>query len=381
MHSNIPKGRKLLVVSDTAMGSLNGTLLGFEPVVRELDSISDLFDEIIWLGYFHDHVKSAIAKPMSPFIKMIAMPASGGGGFLGAIKILLYYPIYLFYILKYRIGVTHVHTRAPSHPSLLAMYLSKFDAKRIYWHKYAGNWNELNPPKSYAYQRSLLKTIARKNVFATINGKWPGQNENTITFENPCLTKLELASAKSMGINKEFDQQLRLLFVGNLSAFKGIKQLVDALELIDHPQRFSELIIAGDGDLRQELEGIAMKETKVPIQILGAINRDVLVKIYSNAHINILPSASEGFPKVIAEGAAYGCIPLVTDVSSIGQYVIDGQNGYLLQNNDVETIKEKLNQIACSQDLKTISLSSIEISNPFTYEYFNKRINSLFIKR
>jgi glycosyltransferase involved in cell wall biosynthesis len=357
------------------------SLSGFEPVVRELDSISNLFDEIIWLGYEHKIIRSALARPISSNIKLIGMPYSGGGGIVGLMKILFYYPMYLFYILKYMKGVTHIHSRAPSHPALLAMYISNYDKIRIYWHKYAGNWNELNPPKSYAYQRSLLKTITRKNVFATINGKWPGQNENTITFENPCLTKLELVSAKSMGINKEFNQQLTLLFVGNLSAFKGIKQLVDALELIDQPQRFSELIIAGDGDLRQELEVIAMKERKVPIQIMGAIKREELVKIYSTAHINILPSTSEGFPKVIAEGAAYGCIPLVTDVSSIGQYVIDGQNGYLLQNNDVDSIKEKLNQIACSQDLKTISLSSIEISNPFTYEYFNSRINSLFVKR
>jgi glycosyltransferase involved in cell wall biosynthesis len=114
---------------------------------------------------------------------------------------------------------------------------------------------------------------------------------------------------------------------------------------------------------------------------LGAVKREELVKIYSKAHVNILPSASEGFPKVIAEGAAYGCIPLVTDVSSIGQYVIDGQNGYLLQNNNVDSIKEKLNQIVCSQDLKSISLSSMEISNPFTYEYFNTRISNMFINQ
>lgn len=381
MFDNISKNTKLLVVSDTTMFYKDGAWLGFEPVVRELDAISKLFDEIVWLGYGQKKIKSAVSFPVSSNIKLVAMPASGGGGFLGAIKILLYYPIYLFYILKYRIGVTHVHTRAPSHPALLAMFLSRFDTKNIYWHKYAGNWNEPNPPKSYGYQRELLKKITKKNVFATINGKWPGQNENTLTFENPCLTKLELISAKSIGINKEFNQQLTLLFVGNLSAFKGIKQLVDALKIIDQPQRFSELIIAGDGDLRQELEGIAKKETKVPIRILGAVKREELVKIYSKAHVNILPSASEGFPKVIAEGAAYGCIPLVTDVSSIGQYVIDGQNGYLLQNNDVQTIKEKLNQIACSQNLKTLSLSSIEISNPFTYEYFMKRISSLFVKR
>ena len=189
-----------------------------------------------------------------------------------------------------------------------------------------------------------------------------------------------MAFAKSTGENKEFGDKLTMIFVGNLSAFKGVLQLVDALELVNQPHRFLELIIAGDGDLRQLLSKKANTERKVPIRVLGAINREELVKMYSVAHLNILPSSSEGFPKVIAEGAAFGCIPLVTDVSSIAQYIQDGKNGYLLQNNSIETIVDKLNQIAIARNLKSISLLSIQISTPFTYEYFMKKINTLFIK-
>ena len=376
----IPKSTKLLVISDTKMQFKGDTLWGFEPVVRELDSISNLFDEIIWLGYEQHKIKSALAKPVSLNIKLIGMPPSGGGGIIGMMKILFYYPIYLYYILKYMKGVTHIHTRAPSHPAMLAMYISSFDKKRTYWHKYAGNWNEPNPPKSYGFQRALLKKITSNKVFATINGKWPDQNENTITFENPCITEKELTIAKNIGQLKTFDNKLVLLFVGNLSAFKGIKQLVDALELIEKPECLVELLIAGDGDLRSELEEMATVERKVSIKVLGALKREELVKIYSVAHINILPSSSEGFPKVVAEGAAFGCIPLVTDVSSIAQYIHDGENGFLLKDNKVATIAAKINQIVNSPDLKSISKSSITISTKFTYEYFNSRINSLFIK-
>jgi glycosyltransferase involved in cell wall biosynthesis len=94
-----------------------------------------------------------------------------------------------------------------------------------------------------------------------------------------------------------------------------------------------------------------------------------------------LPSSSEGFPKVVAEGAAFGCIPLVTDVSSIAQYIHDGENGFLLKDNMVPTIITKINQIVNSLDLKSISMSSITISTKFTYEYFNNRVDSLFIRR
>jgi glycosyltransferase involved in cell wall biosynthesis len=380
MSSHIPTGRKLLVVSDTSMTRRDGEIQGFEPVVRELDSISNLFDQIIWLGYSQKESKTAMSIPLSANIKLVTMPSSGGTGILAKVQILMYYLIYFIYILRYLPGITHLHSRAPSHPALIAMWLSKKMNTIICWHKYAGSWNEPNPPKSYAFQRRYLASIHKNNVFGTINGKWPNQEKHLITFENPCLFEAELAKARTIAASKNFENKLTLLFVGNLSAFKGILQLVKALEMIDDTDRFEHLYIAGDGAMKNELIQLAQKSHKIKISVLGAVNRDELVKLYSNAHVNILPSESEGFPKVIAEGAAYGCIPLVTDVSSIGQYIHHEQNGFLLKNNVPETIAHNLNAIASHHQLKKISEHVVTMTSQFTYEYFNAKINSHFIQ-
>jgi hypothetical protein len=50
MPGNLRKGRRLLVISDTDLIISKKERKGYEPVVRELDIIADLFDEIIWLG-------------------------------------------------------------------------------------------------------------------------------------------------------------------------------------------------------------------------------------------------------------------------------------------------------------------------------------------
>lgn len=379
MSSHIPTGRKLLVVSDTSMTRRDGQIQGFEPVVRELDSISNLFDQIIWLGYSQKESKTAMSIPLSGNIKLVTMPSSGGAGILAKVQILIYYLIYLIYILRYLPGITHLHSRAPSHPALIAMWLSKKMNTIICWHKYAGSWNEPNPPKSYAFQRSYLASIHKNNVYGTINGKWPNQEKHLITFENPCLFEAELAKARTIAASKNFDNKLTLLFVGNLSAFKGVLQLVEALNLLERKDKFEELFIAGDGILRKELKTLALKNKSIKINVLGALKRDELAKLYSKVHINILPSASEGFPKVIAEGAAYGCIPLVTDVSSIGQYVINETNGFLLPNNHATTIANQLDAIATNKNLQSISNEISHMCKLFTYEYFVIRIKKLFI--
>lgn len=379
MPSDLPTGRKLLVVSDTSMYDSDNGIAGFEPVVRELDSISHLFDEIIWLGYKQKDSKSAMSFPKAKNINLIPMPASGGGGWMGLLKILMYYPVYLFYMLRFLPGVTHLHSRAPSHPALIAMWLSKKMNSVVCWHKYAGNWNEPHPPKSYAFQRQYLRSIRKKNVFGTINGSWPNQEKHLLSFENPCLFEAERIAANEMAKSKSFDGKLILLFVGNLSAFKGVKQLVQAMSSLQNKDRFEHLYIVGDGILREELEQMAKQTEGIQISVLGALNREELSSLYMKAHLNILPSASEGFPKVIAEGAAYGCIPLVTDVSSIGQYILEGQNGFLLQDNNPNLIASKLDNIADRSDLKGISNRAIEMTSLFTFEYFARRIQSHFV--
>ena len=51
----------------------------------------------------------------------------------------------------------------------------------------------------------------------------------------------------------------------------------------------------------------------------------------------VLPSYSEGFPKVIAEAMNFGCIPIVSDISCIRQYIINGKNGFLINQTPTDS--------------------------------------------
>lgn len=374
MHSNLQTSRKLLVVSDTVILENAEGKKGYEPVVRELDIIADLFEEIIWLGYGFSQTQTPVTSPVSSNIRLVAMPRSGGSGLFSKMRVIFRYPIYLFYILKYLPGVTHVHSRAPSHPALLAMLISKWDKGRKYWHKYAGNWIEPNPPNSYARQRNILSSINNSNVFGTVNGYWPGQKKHLLPFENPCLYESERSRAEGYSKNKDFTGKLSIIFVGSLSAFKGVIELVKAMEHLTYPRKFSELIIVGNGVLWDELIILAEEKSKINIRLVGSLNRLQVEELYNNAHIIVLPSLSEGFPKVIGEGAAYGCIPVVTNISSLDQYIRHGENGYLLENNRPETIARAINEISVSPILKRISMNATMLTSKFTYEYYKKRI-------
>ena len=101
-------------------------------------------------------------------------------------------------------------------------------------------------------------------------------------------------------------------------------------------------------------------------------------KLYAEAHFLILPSSSESFPKVVAEAAAYGCIPVTTSLSAITRQITDGVNGFLMIDNTPESIIDTLNRVAGNTQLSAISHNAVEMSRLFTYERFRQRMARVY---
>ncbi|MBK7870840.1 MAG: glycosyltransferase family 4 protein [Saprospiraceae bacterium] len=238
--------------------------------------------------------------------------------------------------------------------------------------KYAGNWGEQYAPWSFRFQRWFLLNYQHRKV--TINGRWSNQANHCISFENPCITGQELETAKVLGINKTFDHKFTLAFVGSLSPKKGIIELLEAISLLKNKHCIEKIIIAGDGIIRVEVEALA-RRIGVPVALLGFVNRNQLNAVYAQSHFICLPSHSEGFPKVIAEGAAFGCVPIVSDVSAIGQYIVHNENGFLLKQVDTLTIADLIDEVVgYGIALKQVSEKAIILAHLFTYERFKTRI-------
>ncbi len=94
----------------------------------------------------------------------------------------------------------------------------------------------------------------------------------------------------------------RIGYLGRLTEEKGLRDLVEAFKLLTFP---AELVIAGNGDLKEWLKGIP------GVRYLGVIPHNQAYLFYENIDLLVLPSRTtafwkEQFGRVIVEAVASG---------------------------------------------------------------------------
>lgn len=375
------RAKKLTIVSDTAIFYSNNFYYGFGPVVREIEFIDHLFDQITWIGYDRqDRIDDlSMQKIQSPKIKIILLKSVGGKGLLSFLKILVQYPFMFFVIFKQIKKSDIIHTRAPSHPALIATLISFFlKKKRIWWNKYAGDWGQTDAPLSYRFQRNILKKATFSNV--TINGFWPNQLKHCFSFENPCLTKSDIENGKVTAKNKIFSSPFTFCFVGRFDNVKGVSILLDALKKM--PKDMIEKVhLIGDGH-KLNIYKEEAKELGDKAVFHGFLQKNELHQFMAESHFLLLPSKAEGFPKVVAEAACYGTIPIVSDVGSISHYV-NKQNGFLWEINNKKLNYETVLSSALYSDqteLQNKSQEVIKLAELFTFENYLRKLETHILK-
>ncbi len=371
---------KLVVISDTALVSTSEQSYGFGPVVRELESIDHYFDEIIWIGYdFSNKIEDpTMQKISSNKIQLILLNRLGGRGFSSFLNILGQYPKMFLIILKHTSSAAVIHTRAPSHPALIAMLVSFFSKNKIWWHKYAGDWTQLRPPKAYGLQRWILKRLNHSLV--TINGFWPNQPRHCISFENPCLTDLHISNGQEVAKNKQFHGPFVLAFIGRLDDAKGVSIILEALKNVDL-DAIGVVHFIGDSHHRAYYENRAAF-LKEKVRFHGFLASTAVHAILKEAHFLLLPSQSEGFPKVVAEAACYGVIPIVSHVGSITHYIND-TNGFIWDHHGAQPYTTVLtNAIKMpATDLSHKSKNLMRVATMFTFQRYKDKLEKHIFKR
>ena len=334
----------LTIISHTPHYRKDGLNLGWGPTISEINQLSSLFSKVYHIAPLHSETCPSSAKRyISSKIKYIPIIPTGGVGIFNKLNVLFRIPFNFWTIHKICIKSDWVHFRAPTNLGLYVLpYLSIFSNKKR-WIKYGGSWNQKHIPFTYKLQRLwLLYNIQNSKV--TISGKWPNQKEHLLTFENPCLLKSEILIARNHFLQKEYFSKLSICFVGHMDNNKGAGILLESLNDMDL-RSFNNIYFVGDGPNRHIYEKKSKKnKNKNNIYFTGELSRELLNKIYAECHILILPSLSEGFPKVIAEAASYGCVPIVTNVGSIGQY-INKENGILLKDRNTSVIISSIDKL------------------------------------
>ncbi len=375
------KRKRLVIISHTEHYFDGVEIKGLGPTVNEINFLSDYWEEVIHVACFH---KGEPPKSMLPYtrknIKYKKLPTYGGKSILSKFLILFKLPIILLIIFRNLKGASEVQIRLPT---AIGVFLLPLLSLRIYsnaffWVKYAGAWKSRDLPLSNHFQRFFISmNIQRCPV--TINGFYSDQPNHCFSFENPSLYDSDIQLGKEIASKKLFLKPFTLLFVGRIEKEKGMSEIVQSLEKIP-PGLVEKVHFIGDGRGRGEYER-ECRRLNINTFFHGFLSRTDIHEILKSSDFLLLPSYSEGFPKVISEAACFGVIPIVSDVGSIAHYV-NVENGFVCnaEKMGISFNEKLLTALTCSHEvLKRKSNAITEIASLFTFEaYYKKLVVEIF---
>jgi glycosyltransferase involved in cell wall biosynthesis len=133
----------------------------------------------------------------------------------------------------------------------------------------------------------------------------------------------------------------RLLFVGRIEASKGIPELLQAQRIMAVHGIATEVVLVGHCYDPSVLPPGA--ESDAGLQVVGPVTDfDALAGLYRSCDIFVLPSHSEGFPRVLYEAMAFGLPIVTTFVGGIASVLVDGQSCLRVEVGDPTDLASKL---------------------------------------
>nr|WP_315145573.1 glycosyltransferase [uncultured Flavobacterium sp.] len=349
----------------------------YAPYVREMNIWAKKVDKVILVAPLVDANKSPIDSGYEhQNIDFVAIESFDVLSFTGFLKTIFKTPKICFQIFCAMQKADHLHLRCPGNIGLLGSLVQILFPNKTKTAKYAGNWDpKSKQPWTYRLQKWILSnTFLTRNMQVLVYGEWTGSSKNIKPFFTATYTEAE----KSTIFLKDLKKQIRFIFVGALVSGKKPLYAIQLVESLFKKGFDVALNLYGEGGERKSLEEyIGQNKLSNIISLQGNQTQEKVKKAYESSHFVILPSDSEGWPKAIAEGMFWGCVPLATAVSCVPFMLDYGQRGVLLEM-DIEKDALKIAGLLNDEfDYSSKVQRASGWSRQFTLDVFEKDIKTL----
>jgi glycosyltransferase involved in cell wall biosynthesis len=351
----------------------------YAPYVREMNVWGNYVEEIYIVGPIASTDKTAIDCAYThPNIKFTAIANFDILNLKNLFNAFLKIPGICWYIFVAMKNADHIHLRCPGNIGLLGCLVQILFPSTPKTAKYAGNWDpKSKQPWTYRLQKRILSNpFLTRNMQVLVYGEWEGSSRNIKPFFTATYSEYE----KMALTPKVLDGIIDFVFVGTL--VKG-KQPLCAIQLIEklHQKGYTVCLhLYGEGVEREVLEKYVVKhQLESIITLEGNQSKATVQKAYQDSHFVVLPSDSEGWPKVIAEGMFWGCVPIATSVSCVPFMLDYGNRGVLLEMNlehDSLLVEAVLQNQA---DFDSKRKKAADWSRSYTLELFHTEIKKLIL--
>jgi len=174
-------------------------------------------------------------------------------------------------------------------------------------------------------------------------------------------------------------EENELIFVGRLDYdIKGLDLLVNIMLLVKKEIPDIHLTVVGDGSGRKQLEDAITEAGILQCVTLAGETNDV-ESYYRKASIALLTSRKEGFGLVATEAMECG-LPVVSfKTEGPSEIIIDGENGFLVDQFDVDTFAEKIILLCKNKKLRwSMGRNAMQRAGDFSIKVIIDEWRSLF---
>ena len=140
------------------------------------------------------------------------------------------------------------------------------------------------------------------------------------------------------------------LFVGVLELYKNVDGLVEAWRLVARRLPAARLRIIGDG-IRGDLAAALVRELPGRVEWAKRLTPGEVAAAIDGSTCLVLPSRSEGLPRVAVEALCRGRAVVGTRGGGIPDIVEDGANGLLVEPGDTGALAAALERILTDREL------------------------------
>lgn len=170
-------------------------------------------------------------------------------------------------------------------------------------------------------------------------------------------------------------------FVGRLLDDKGVRTLIAAQRALAHSGPQVRFLLAGEPDAANptsiSVEEISTWRRIPEISLLGHVSD--IRQVWASAHIAVLPSRREGFPKALLEAAACGRALVATDVPGCREIARDGLNALLVPPDDPVALAKAIKTLAEDATLRRkFATASRNLAEEFSADRIGREIVAIY---
>jgi glycosyltransferase involved in cell wall biosynthesis len=370
--------QRLAVVTSVIHYRYGGRIWAYGPYVLEIDAWAKMFPEILVAAPCRNSSPPDDCLPLPQNVSIVPQREMGGTNLSAKLAQLVALP-YAIYRLCFAIRQADaVHVRCPGNVGLMGALISPLlQRKRIA--KFAGQWTDYDQePWTVRLQRRILRS-RWWNAPVLVYTDRKTERDFVVPSFAYGLTASQVARGRAASILRGANAPLHVLYAGRLSPAKNVDTLLEAVAMVRRKGVPMTCTIVGEGPERSNLEHQAESlDIRSSVRFAGGATPAEVLLSFEAADILVLASDTEGWPKALVEGMAFGLVCIGSTHGLMPRMLGEGR-GLVVPPRNASALAEALhtaNQMS-QNELTGMRERAVAWAGNFTVEEFERSLQGV----